>query len=77
MNVNFRKVLNRVRYWQYIPLEETHFTKESCKTAFSQALADRAKLISNTDSNPAFIWTTPVEEELKESLVVENTERIN
>lgn len=77
MNGNFRKVLNRVRYWQYIPLEETRFTKESCKNAFSQALADRAKLISNTDADPDFIWTTPAEDDLTEDVVIENTERIN
>jgi len=70
-------MLNRVRYWQYIPLAETIDTKQKCKEALSKALADRSKLISNTDSDPRFTWTTPADDDLSEEKVVEHTEKVN
>lgn len=47
MNCNYRRLLNRVRYWQYITLAETQETKTGCRVALESALADRAKILSN------------------------------
>ena len=78
MNCNYRKLLNRVRYWQYITLAETENTKAQCKTALAAAVADRQKILSNTDvEDVKNNWTTPELGALAPELVEENTDKVN
>ena len=78
MNCNYRRLLNRVRYWQYITLAESENTKQQCKSSLQKAIDDRAKILSNTDPNePKNTWTTPAEGALADDLVEENTQKIN
>lgn len=77
MNCNYRRMLNRVRYWQYIPLAETQETKRRCREGLTLALADRAKIISNTDADPKFTWTTPATGDLAEDKIIQNSDKIN
>ena len=78
MNCNYRKLLNRVRYWQYITLAETENTKAQCKTALAAGIADRQKILSNTDvEDVKNNWTTPEIGALAPELVEENTDKVN
>jgi len=77
MNCNYRRLLNRVRYWQYIPLTETQTTKSNCRKGLTAALADRSKILSNTDADPKYTWTTEPTGELSEEKVAENSEKVN
>jgi len=78
MNCNYRRILNRTRYWQYVPLAETEATKTACQASLTNALADREKILFNADPEDSKNdWTTPKEGVLSDSSVTENTDKIN
>lgn len=78
MNCNYRRILNRVRYWQYITLAETENTKSQCQASLQRALEDRNDILNHDDpTNPKNTWTTPAEGALADDLVEENSAKIN
>lgn len=77
MNCNYRRLLNRVRYWQYVPLAETQDTKAKCQTALITALEDRAAILKTDGVDAKNTWTTPAVEDLAEEHIAVNTEKIN
>jgi len=78
MNCNYRRILNRTRYWQYVPLAETEATKTQCQDALRAAIEDRNNILSHTTAEQdKHNWTTPAEGVLADSHVHENTEKIN
>ena len=69
MLCNFNRIHNRVRYWQYVPLAETQYTKDACNAGFDDALAARSKILKNEDEDPKYTWTTPANGPLAEEKV--------
>lgn len=61
MLCNFNRLHNRVRYWQYVPLDETRETVAQCHAGFEKALASREKILDHQGSDAKNTWTTPAE----------------
>lgn len=76
MNCNYRRLLNRVRYWQYVPLAETQKTKADCRASFGRVLEDRSLIISTVGDSPKTTWETPAVDELDESKIAEYQEKL-
>lgn len=77
MNCNFRRLLNRVRYWQYITLAETQETISQCESNFQKILESRSMIISNVGRDAKNTWETPAVEDLAEEKVVENQAKLD
>jgi hypothetical protein len=76
MNCNYRRLLNRVRYWQFVTLAETQKTKADCNASFERILESRSKIISFNGGNAKNTWETPAVDELDDAKIEENRAKV-